>query len=344
MKARTYAVLLVVLAGCLGLLMLVVGSGGDTGRERDDTTDGEAPIMQRSAGGQGRSNSKLERPESQDTSSLADANDEQLVQEKIISIIGGEDRIGIRSYPFVTKRADAAIVPVLRDFLNDEAYRNRWGMIANMIAWLSDKNDAASVDAILDYVRRPDIWTREEIPYPLNPYYQKSSVLRYLGLFQASSATRALRTAFTPAGAEELVKSWIDNQGNIGRSVGPIQISTVRGFAALGLVLTREERNIALVRDEYEAYAHKTQLTKYVVGELTEEETLELDLFDGLSIAMGHEAMIRDLGLKEYLRIIDSEAGNISVDYLGQYSGDQLIHITGRLLVDPCPICGQTSK
>jgi hypothetical protein len=258
---------------------------------------------------------------------------------KILALIGSEERPRLCLYADVVQSLDKESVPLLRNMLSDEAYRNRWFQISKMLAWLSDKSDEESVSAILSYVQRPDTWADSETMNSAH-IMGKAVALGLLGLFQTDSARDSLRRTMTPEGARKLIAPWVDLRIAMRKNSPEDNIVRIRGHAAKGLVLSREAENISLVRKVAEDHIHLFLTQEYLESE-KQDVDYDQETYGFLASALAGNDLIEEIGLEEYLRVSDGpDSIGVLWKHLDRYIGTDLGD--GRYIVDPCPMCGKT--
>lgn len=261
--------------------------------------------------------------------------------EKLEPLFGsGEKRRGLL-YGMVVESLDKESLPLLRELLLDETYKARWGEIGLIIAWLSDKDDEESVAAILSYIRRPNTWPKDDPDSILDDTVAKGCNLQSLGLFESELVSGTLREAFTEEGAEKLISSWINKQ----TAVAPLHlVCIIQSWATKGLVLTRNPENIALVRETYEALAHKMLSEEYRKKEMTEEMLLESEWHLAFVGGMGDNDVLTEMSVEEFTRLRDDSENwarttlRASAKYVGTSLDDD------RTVMDRCPLCGKTAE
>ncbi len=266
--------------------------------------------------------------------------------QTIHSLLGTEDEPKLLYYRWAVDGTDSGSAPLLKKMLANPAYKNRWMYISKLLLWSCDKDDEAAAAAVLDYIRRPDTWSRAEVRDPFRHYNAKAVALEYLGLLKTESARAALRGAFAQEGAEKLISAWIDLPHDVEFIGNPHEfyVSSIRRSAATGLVLSREPKSVALVRERFEEFVHKTQWAVYRKGVAEAEMDRAESEYLLLADAMMEHDMINDLGLERYLRIHDTEASiHLALEkYVTTYCGEKKPN--GRYIVDPCPVCGKPGK
>lgn len=271
---------------------------------------------------------------------------QELRLKEIVRLLGDENRPTWIDFTHVNDSPlDRESVPLLHAMLRDKAYRNRWARIAPMIAWLCDENDEDSLNSILEYIRRADTWNGPSDTNATDHLAAKAGALRYVGLIRTETSTQVLRNAFTKDGAHKLIEAWsgIPHICSYTKSPIPeqIHIDSIRGNAAIGLVLSRKEENVALVHESAEKYIHGSLISGHI--ERNDAEVMDVSelLYTFLVDAMVQDELIREFGISEMLKIGDHESGmSYMYPYFLKYIGEPLED--GRRHLDSCPICGET--
>ncbi|MHC4362288.1 MAG: DUF1573 domain-containing protein, partial [Planctomycetota bacterium] len=139
-------------------------------------------------------------------------------------------------------------LPLLHKMLEDEAYASCWHNVARLIGYIS--NDPNSVPVLLHYFKRADGPNFDSI----DSLAGKIWTLVFVGQIGGPQADSVLRQALTDEGAAQLAKAWIDGQlvpntpfWDDRNSV----ITFIRSCAANGLVLSRKQENIDIVKRLY---------------------------------------------------------------------------------------------
>ncbi|MBL7648346.1 MAG: hypothetical protein JNK74_19380 [Candidatus Hydrogenedentes bacterium] len=276
-------------------------------------------------------------------------DEKEVMMQKILVLVGTEEIPIHTLYADATSGLDRECLPLLRDMLKDPAYKNRWRSISSMLAWLSDSRDEASLNAILAYIRRPDLWKDADASkgHGYVNVYGKAAAVGLLGFFELDSATSTLRRAFTKEGAEELIGTWVNVPHAVDDYSASYTVESVRMQAASGLALSQDAANIALIEAQIEALAHWTWSDEYEQSE-DADDVMESSLDGGipyhsLADAMTRLDRIRDVGLEEFLLHDDTSDGfGLKMPYALKYWGQRLPN--GRTVLDPCPICGTTRR
>lgn len=264
-------------------------------------------------------------------------------KEKVNKLLGDETSFGTCNYVMAKKVLDARCVPLLREMLKDPRYKNKWSSIASMLAWLSDKKDERSLSAFLDYVRRPDFAERKDAQDGSKYLAAKVTVIRYVGLFDLNEATDFLRKTFTDEGAREIVAGWYDPPRPDSDPEFREYFVSTRGRAAQGLVFSGNQVSVALVEKAYETLAHASQNRAEQSSRSPQERHDNLKWYYKISEAMADRDIIAELGREELLEALGAESivqliGDYGEKYSRELSSDDIV------IIDPCPICGMTSK
>lgn len=261
--------------------------------------------------------------------------------EKVEPLFASNEKRRGLLYSMVVETLDKDSVPFLRELLLDESYKDRWGAIATMIAWLSDKDDRESVNAILAFIRRPNTWPADDRNSIIGHTVKKGGVLKNLGHFESDLVKETLQDALTEEGAEDLISAWINVQTTV---EPPHLIMIIRSWAAKGLVLTRDPENIALVKESYEALTHKMLTVEYKEKEMTSELWLESELLLAYAGGMVENDMLADMGVDEFVRLRDDSEtwAMVYSRYSSKYRGKKLKD--ERRIMNECPICGKAAE
>jgi hypothetical protein len=276
-----------------------------------------------------------------DTSAQDHAEQRAALLEKLEPLFGSKEKGRGILYGMVVDTLDKESVPFLRELLQDESYKDRWGAIATMIAWLSDKNDKDSVTAILDYIRRPNTWPADDRDSIIGHTVKKGGVLKNLGHLESDLVRKTLQDALTEEGAEDLISAWI----NVQKSAEPPQlVMIIRSGAARGLALTQDPASVTLLKESYETLAHKMLTVEYREKEMTSELWLESELLLAYAGGMVENDMLADMGMEEFVRLRDSGHtwAMVRSPYLFKYLGEKLGD--ERRIMNECPICGKAAE
>jgi beta-lactamase regulating signal transducer with metallopeptidase domain len=198
-------------------------------------------------------------------------------------------------------------LPVLHKMLEDRAYASCWHNVARLIGYVS--NDTNSVPVLLRYFERDEGRKFDSI----DSLSGKIWTLVFVGQIGGPVADSVLRQALTDEGAARLAKSWID---------GPLVPNTpfwgdrntvvtyIRSCAANGLVLSRKQENIDIVKHLYEDCKTGKE----------NSQLLEQHLAESLAI---HD-FITEKGLEAYLGLDVSGTAMLEAlrPYLQKYQGD----------------------
>jgi len=285
--------------------------------------------------------SPKEHSEGPDSISLDYAEQWTAFLAKVEPLFGTREKRRGLLYRMVVESLDKESVPFLRELLQDESFKDRWIEIGRMIAWLSDSDDEESVSAIIAYIRRPNTWPTDDRDSILDDAVGKGAVLQALGLFESDIVSETLRDAFTEEGAAELIAPWVSIQ----TTVEPLYLAfIIRSWAAKGLVLTRDPENIALVRESYEALAHKMLTPEYREKEMTDEMWLDSERHLAFMGAMTDNDMLTEMGVEEFMRLRDNSEKwarttlRFASMYWGNYLDDE------RTVMEQCPVCGKVAE
>ena len=307
------------------------------------------------------SNSKLPRPNSRtefrspvqertvgeivsnDSRGAKATTDEEELRSEIHMIIGSEHEPRWRcDYGTVVSHLNESAVPLLTEMLNDKDYKNRWASIGHMIAWLGDKSDPAIVDTLINYIQRTDTWNSSQGRTAGTHLFWKEKLVCQLGLFEVDRAMNVLNSAFEPQGARSLIENWVNYPHKIENYDSRVEIISVQGQAARGLILTRNAAAIARVADKYEQYVHKALTVEHRTRALDENVQLEYQLHSFIINSLAENDLIEDIGIDEFLKSSGTEAGDyLLLEKLYRYRGR--IVDDGRVVYEICPLCGKSS-
>jgi beta-lactamase regulating signal transducer with metallopeptidase domain len=198
-------------------------------------------------------------------------------------------------------------LPVLHKMLEDEAYASCWHNVARLIGYVS--NDTNSVGVLLRY------FERDEGPKfsSIDSLSGKIWTLVFVGQIGGPVADSVLRQALTDEGAARLAKAWIDGQlvpntpfWGDRNSV----ITYIRSCAANGLVLSRNQENIDIVKRLYADCKTGKE----------NDRLLEQYMVESLAI---HD-FITEKGLEAYLGLDVSGTAMLEAldPYLQEYQGE----------------------
>ncbi len=142
-------------------------------------------------------------------------------------------------------------LPEFYALLENQDYAEYWADIARIIGYIS--KESKSIEVLCDYIRRSDNWE------PLSAYNiskrcsGKIESLKWIGLIGNKEADEILSKALTSDGARELIKEWIDGPLPIWATTQQQDIiGQIQGYAAIGIVYSRNQQNIQLVEKMYD--------------------------------------------------------------------------------------------
>jgi hypothetical protein len=199
------------------------------------------------------------------------------------------------SYSTVRDVLDLEDLPALYQALDDEDLRPYWYRIAEVIAYVSDRPNTESAEALLRYARRNDGWELLQ-----NKSHQrmlimgKARAVAWVGLVGGPDYYGLLRKVLTQEGAIELAAEWM-NAATLPRSWGrdPSElIGVIQGRAALGLVYTGDAENLRLLEATHESEGKKPHSERRVSKS-----------WSGLVSAMATKAFIEDHGAEAWLEL-----------------------------------------
>ncbi|MHC4498355.1 MAG: M56 family metallopeptidase, partial [Planctomycetota bacterium] len=189
-------------------------------------------------------------------------------------------------------------LPLLHKMLEDEAYASCWHNVARLIGYIS--NNPNSVPVLLHYFKRADDPDFDSI----DSLAGKIWTLVFVGQIGGPQADSVLRQALTDEGAAQLAKAWINGQlvqdtpfWDDRNSV----ITFIRSCAANGLVLSRKQENIDIVRQLYAdcrtGKENNQPLEQYLVESLAIHDFITKNGLEAfLSLDISGTAMLKALG------------------------------------------------
>ncbi|MEW6358165.1 MAG: hypothetical protein AB1696_17665 [Planctomycetota bacterium] len=187
------------------------------------------------------------------------------------------------------------IYPLLEDPTCDEY----WGLVVQLIGAVSDLGNAESVKVLADYLRRPDNaqWAKcKKNDTIACMVIRKTYALQGLGMVGGNEATEVLENAFTPEGAAELAKEWIEEAKDYSDGGKEGVVAKIRGQAAQGIVYLQNPRLNRLLDQVYDEEFRKWCEFRNGRGECSW-------LFGDMVEAMAAKAFIAEKGLEEWSKI-----------------------------------------
>lgn len=205
------------------------------------------------------------------------------------------------SYVHIRNSLSKDDLPTLYTMLKAPQHATHWHMIANTIALLSDPGDDASVDVLLDYMRRSDAKAWEAMS-------EGERWMQAMGKVRATSwigrlaphrpdVRQLLQKALSVKGAEDLVKAWIDGPlpGKWQTDKDGEFLAHIQGWSALGLVLSGDEESRTMVRNIFDKQAAEIHAPVDVTN-----------LFNGMGQAVMIDDYIKDHGITAWLELSGS--------------------------------------
>jgi len=223
-------------------------------------------------------------------------------------------RLGNVPYSRIEEDLGQESLPILYRILTDRQYLRDWPRAATAIAYLGENQ--RSYRAILDYIRRYDSW--EGLPGKEGAFLclAKTGAIWLLSLVGGQEGERILQTMLRdPAYVEDLLADWI-KYPNFAETIGPHNhfIMEARGAAARGLVLTRKETSIELVREAHVAALENSRKADEQLSKIpapTDEDigaaTYEDQLYNRMVNALAIDRYIKSHSVASYLDSANSE-------------------------------------
>ena len=192
-------------------------------------------------------------------------------------------------------------LPLLFSMLKDPNFKDSWYQIAKRITLMSNHANHQSIDAILDYVRRPEDWTNVEkdSPTSFSLGMGKFMGLEFIGMIGGNNAKRILRKVLTREGATELIEAW--RPETVTAVAGSLEqaLVCIQSRTAMGLVYCGDAKGIKEVERLYQEECRRCKSQ----GLFTNES------LNGLISALGARDYIADFGLEK--RIVESFSDQI---------------------------------
>jgi hypothetical protein len=219
-------------------------------------------------------------------------------------------------FDFVNREVKPEQLAELYKMLDDPAFSLHWGNIARIIGLVARQSEnPEAVGVLLGYTTRAEDWRGQNRHTQSGGGQGKIFALHSVGMIGGKLADETLRQAVTLQGAQNMIRHWADKSpemlpGAFGsmRSIA----RNVRGSAAVGLILTREPENIAIVQQAYEQ--------EHVYPEDWQQKGLCYADMSVMTDAMAFGEMISDRGWEYYLeRTGTEEEFRALTPYLDKY-------------------------
>jgi hypothetical protein len=203
-------------------------------------------------------------------------------------------------------------LPEMYSLLNEDKHVEEWRFIAQLIGFVSDRGNRNSIDVLLKYLQRQDVWpdVKEDRLRSYDVGMGKILCLEWTGMIGGEYAEEILLKAITPEGAEELTKEWIGFT-EVSYPGGREQATaSIRGRAAMGLVFCQSAKGMEIVEQMYEDEKQKcVREGKQFSGMLNE-----------MVSAMAYKALIDEHGLKRAFELYGkSESPEVISEYVKRY-------------------------
>jgi hypothetical protein len=182
-----------------------------------------------------------------------------------------------------------------------------------MLERLTFSDAGRSLARAMGYVAKDEQAVRALLAYAKRTYDRYA--FESIGLIGGSLADKILRLAFNGRATEEMSNEWSKEESELlsGWTIPDFAAKEVHGSAALGLVLTRDPVNIAMVKAAYE----KERV--YPPG--WKEKGFYVADFNRMTTAMAVNELIEEKGMEYYLSRLDSGTHHWSMlsPYIDKY-------------------------
>lgn len=187
-------------------------------------------------------------------------------------------------YKIVRKVLTVEDLPALYQALEDKNMRPYWHRVAELIAYVSNRPNNESAEALLRYARRSDEWWALPEKRQWIALMGKVRALSWVGLVgDVEKYGGLLREALNREGAIEFAAQW---KGEVPNDL----VDSIQGRAALGLLYAGGPENLKLIDEAYENAKRNYQ-------------TMRGSLVNELVSAMAIKAFVQEHGLESWLEL-----------------------------------------
>jgi hypothetical protein len=193
-------------------------------------------------------------------------------------------------------------LPKIYSLLKEDKHKNEWRFIAQLIGFVSDRGDTNSIDVLVDYLQREDVWpeVKESRTKSYDVGMGKILCLEWIGMIGGEHAEEILLKAIEPEGAEEVAKKWlpfteVSFPGGSGGRKGAID--NIRGRAAMGLVFCQSAKGDEILERIYQEEKEKCIQNGVEFSEI----------FHQIVSAMAHKTFVEERGLRKRFELYGSE-------------------------------------
>jgi formylglycine-generating enzyme len=198
------------------------------------------------------------------------------------------------TFEYVRSHVRQDQLPQLYKMLKDPALIGRSEAVASTIAYVAwNSKDDLAAEALIGYITRTDDWRGLDEKGERTLIYRRLTAGELFGLIGGKLANETLRRWIAPDGAKELAVAWGAKTSQHYQTEANLT-HQIRYHAAVGLVLTQDPSNIALVKETYERES--------VYPKDWKEKGLYLRDMNTMTHAMVTQAFIEDHGIDAWLR------------------------------------------
>jgi len=204
-------------------------------------------------------------------------------------------------------------LPKMYTLLNEGKHVDEWRFIVQLIGFVSNRGDRNSIDVLLKYLQRKDVWpdVRQDRMKSFDVGMGKILCLEWMGMIGGEYAEEILLKAVTLRGAEELTKEWLDFTEVAYPGGKERATASIRGRAAIGLVFCQSAKGIEIVERMYEEEKQRCIQNKQQYSAM----------FGGMVDAMANKAYIDEHGLQKRLELYGrGDYLDIISEYIERYS------------------------
>ena len=193
-------------------------------------------------------------------------------------------------YIDVKKNLSEKDLPELYSLFEKHEYKDDWRYAAQLIGFVSDKGNKKSIDVLMDYLQRPDIWPSVgETKQAFNLGMGKSLCMEWIGMIGGDYAQEILLKALTLEGAQEIIKEYSKYADTYFPGGSKDLAASIRGRAAMGLVYCQSPEAISAVEQMYR------QTTELSISDSKEYAVLLSEMKSAMYIKL----VIDEIGLEQ---------------------------------------------
>lgn len=190
-------------------------------------------------------------------------------------------------------------LPKIYSLLKEDKHKNEWRFIAQLIGFVSDRGNKNSIDVLVDYLQREDVWPeiKESRTKSFDVGMGKILCLEWIGMIGGEHAEEILLKAIEPEGAEEIAQQWLHFTEVSYPGGRENAIASIRGRAAMGLVYCQSSKG-----DEILERIYKEEKEKCIQN--GEEFS---HMFNEIVSAMAHKNFVEEHGLRKRFELYGSD-------------------------------------